>query len=371
MPFKPKKNKNIEVDKNSLLTVENIHTQVIDEIKENVNNIPKLIEKYNNLKKMRTKIINKKESIINEKKIRELKELIKEKKSLEEKYFNHNLPHLFEYFEDKKDISQNIDSNKKIINSFFFKNREKELESQETKSITQKYLTNVNKNCINMNSYTVESEICQNCKEGELIYVDYEGVQICDNCGKINSYIVEHDKPSYRDPPQEVSFFAYKRINHFREIIAQFQAKETTEIPDEIMENIKQQIKKERITLNELTNSKSKDILKKLGYNKYYEHIPFIKDKLGIKPPVMSQELETILCSLFMEIEKQYSKHCPNNRVNFLNYYYVLFKLCELLNEKHFLKYFPMLKDQTKKIEQDVIWKKICKELNWTFYPTI
>ena len=28
--------------------------------------------------------------------------------------------------------------------------------------------------------------------------------------------------------------------------------------------------------------------IKKLGYNKYYEHIPFIKDKLGIKPPIMS-----------------------------------------------------------------------------------
>ena len=37
-----------------------------------------------------------------------------------------------------------------------------------------------------------------------------------------------------------------------------------------------------------MTNKKAKDILKKLGYNKFYEHIPFIKDKLGIKPPIMS-----------------------------------------------------------------------------------
>ena len=39
-----------------------------------------------------------------------------------------------------------------------------------------------------------------------------------------------------------------------------------------------------------MTNKKAKDILK-LGY-KYYEHIPFIKDKLGIRPPVMTPELE-------------------------------------------------------------------------------
>ena len=153
--------------------------------------------------------------------------------------------------------------------------------------------------------------------------------------------------------------------------MAQFKAKETTQIPDEVFENIKNQIKKERISLKQMTNKKAKDILKKLGYNKYYEHIPFIKDKLGIRPPVMTPELEDKLCNLFMEIQKPYAKHCPDDRVNFLNYYYVLYKMCELLNENKFLPFFPMLKDPVKRIEQDQIWKKICKELQWEFIPTI
>ena len=111
--------------------------------------------------------------------------------------------------------------------------------------------------------------------------------------------------------------------------------------------------------------------MKKLGYNKYYEHIPFIKEKLGIKPPVMSPELEETLCNLFMEIQGPYAKFCPEDRVNFLNYYYTVYKLCELLNQREFLSYFPMLKDREKRIEQDEIWKKICEELNWEFVPTI
>ena len=111
--------------------------------------------------------------------------------------------------------------------------------------------------------------------------------------------------------------------------------------------------------------------MKKLGYNKYYEHIPFIKDKLGIKPPIMSQELEKRLCNLFMDIQKPYAKNCPNYRVNFLNYYYVLYKICELLQEEEFLHYFPMLKDPLKRMEQDEIWKKICKDLKWEFIPTV
>ena len=133
------------------------------------------------------------------------------------------------------------------------------------------------------------------------------------------------------------------------------------DIPKEILDKIKSQIKKERIDINNLDNTTTKDILKKLGYNKYYEHIPFIKDKLGIRPPLMSQELEDKLCNLFLEIQKPYAKHCPDGRVNFLNYYYVLYKMCELLDESKFLPYFPMLKDPVKRIEQDEIWKKYVK----------
>jgi hypothetical protein len=121
----------------------------------------------------------------------------------------------------------------------------------------------------------------------------------------------------------------------------------------------------------QITNKKAKEILKKLGYNKYYEHIPFIKDKLGIKPPIMSPELEETLCNLFSSIQEPYSKFCPEERVNFLNYYYTVFKLCELLDQKQFLPFFPMLKDKEKRIEQDEIWKKICNELDWEFIPTI
>jgi hypothetical protein len=194
---------------------------------------------------------------------------------------------------------------------------------------------------------------------------------MCNSCYRYVPYLIENEKPSYKEPPKEVCFYAYKRINHFKEILSQFQGKETTQIPHDVIENIKLQIKKERIELSEITNIKTKEILKKLGYNKYYEHIPFIKNKLGIKPPIMSSELEETLCNLFIELQSPYSKFCPDDRVNFLNYYYTAYKLCELLGEIQYLEHFPMLKDKEKRVEQDNIWKKICAELNWEFIPTI
>jgi hypothetical protein len=272
-------------------------------------------------------------------------------------YLLNNSKYLHNYFESKKSESQN-ENKVKIINSFFSKH------TYEGKEETKLKNGQFNENVLKYDS--------NKCKcGGEMVPIQYEGIMVCKKCGIQKKFIIEHEKVNYNDTPKDVCFYAYRRINHFREILAQFQAKETTQISNDILIKIKNQIKKERLECSELTNTKCKDILNKLGLNKYYEHVSFIKDKLGIKPPVMSPQLEEKLCNLFVEIEKQYAKYCPSDRVNFLNYYYVLYKLCELLNETYFLPYFPMLKDPVKRIEQDVIWKKICRELNWRFIPII
>jgi hypothetical protein len=328
--------------------------------------IPKLLKKIEELKEG---LLEENKKDVNEK-IKELESKINLITNEKNKYFLENSKYLFEYFETKQNIDKN-NTPKKTINSFFNFKEQNETVSYDNMNICiQEYLKKNKFECIPIKEYEYNKNICNICKEGELIKVIYEGVILCNQCFSTNQYLVDNDKPSYKEPPKEISFYAYKRINHFREILSQFQAKESTDIPKDVIENISNQIKKERISLNELTNKKTKDILKKLGYNKYYEHIPFIKDKLGIKPPVMTPQLEDTLCNLFMDIQLPYSKYCPNYRVNFLNYYYTLYKLCELLGERQYLEHFPMLKDQ-KKVEQDEIWKKICADLDWDYIPTI
>jgi hypothetical protein len=306
------------------------------------------------------------------------KELIREARFKKKNYFLDNSKYIFEYFENKKHISTggtiSMDTNKaKLVNKFFkIENKNNQTKNQDTNNnIVLKYLTNISDDFLDINNFVYSTDVCQSCHNGELIPLEDDGVLVCNTCSKITPYLVENDKPSYKEPPKEVCFYAYKRINHFKEILAQFQGKETTQISDEVIENIKLQIKKERIEMSQITNSKTKEILKKLGYNKYYEHIPFIKDKLGIKPPIMSPELEETLCNLFIELQAPYSKYCPDNRINFLNYYYTAYKLCELLGEDKYLEHFPMLKDPEKRMEQDIIWKKICEELNWEFIQTV
>jgi hypothetical protein len=369
------KSLNFKVKKSKIInnkisqTVDKKHNEMMQKFKKNDKILETLIKKKT---KLRSHIANSK-SMTDELTLNDDLSIIKDKiraiKKEKKNYFLNNSKELYKYFETKKDESHQGINKVTIVNSFFSKTKTAKHNEFNSGAQNNSFLAKLDNTLMNINNYTYNSNICK-CG-GELIPVQYEGVKICNKCGLQKKYIIEHEKNNYNEAPKEVCFYAYKRINHFKEILAQFQAKETTQISNEILENIKLQITKERLTLDHLTNAKCKDILNKLGYNKYYEHISFIKDKLGIKPPVMSQELEEKLCSLFIEIEKQYAKHCPNNRVNFLNYYYVLYKLCELLNETYFLPYFPMLKDPVKRIEQDVIWKKICEELGWKFIPII
>ncbi len=380
--FKPKSNKKIKFNKKSAVTLDIKHTEIINEFDKDENDrIPELKYERSELKKqLQNDKLTVEQRLDIEDQIQQINTTIKETKMKKKEYYLDNSKYIFEYFENKKNISSgisvNTSSNKtNLINSFFkIKTNEDENElkvQKETNNIVQKYLSNVDDTFLDINTFVSQTDICKFCFKGELVPVEDEGILVCNACSRSIPYLIENEKPSYKEPPKEVCFYAYKRINHFKEILAQFQGKETTQIPPDVIENIKLQIKKERIELEQITNAKTKEILKKLGYNKYYEHIPFIKDKLGIKPPIMSQELEETLCNLFIELQAPYSKFCPDDRVNFLNYYYTAYKLCELLGEDKYLPLFPLLKDREKRIEQDEIWKKICEELDWEFIPTI
>ena len=381
--FKPKSAKKIKFNKKTSITLDGKHKEFLNEFSKDENDrIPELqLEKYELKELLKKDTITVEQQLEYQDKINEINETIKQIKGKKKEYFLDNSKFIFDYFENKKSIStgsattsNNISDKNKILNSFFKIKQDDNsniINQNKTNNIVQKYLSNIDETYIDMSSFVCQTDICQICNKGELIPLEDEGVLICNICFRSIPYLIENEKPSYKEPPKEVCFYAYKRINHFKEILAQFQGKETTQIPSEVIESIKLQIKKERIDLSQISNNKTKEILKKLGYNKYYEHIPFIKDKLGIKPPIMSPELEDTLCNLFIELQSPYSKFCPDDRVNFLNYYYTAYKLCELLGETQYLEHFPMLKDREKRIEQDTIWRKICEELDWEFISTI
>ena len=370
--FKPKNTKKIVISQKESTTLDGKHAEHQGKFMNNKFEIlPELRNKRHCLKKeLNNNNLGIERRLEIEDELKQIKIEISRVKKIEKTYYLDNSKHIFEYFESKKDIAAG-NSKPTMLDNFFNLVKEPTDKISKEQTTVQQYLVNIDESFLDMGNFVVQTDICTSCHKGEMVPVDQEGILVCNNCSLSVRFLVENEKPSYKEPPKEVCFYAYKRINHFREILAQFQAKETTQIPEDVLCSIKQQIKRERLQLSQVTNKKAKEILKKLGYNKYYEHIPFIKDKLGIKPPIMSPELEERLCNLFMDIQGPYAKYCPEDRVNFLNYYYTVYKLCELLDQNQFLPYFPMLKDREKRIEQDEIWKKICLELGCEFIPTV
>ena len=396
------------------VTLDAKHNEIIDDFKSEKKNLGKLQKKEkelsDNLSKLKEE--NRKSNIINiqienqiittEKKLSKVKKDIEKLSNDDEKinYFVKTGKILYEYYNDIDNVAQKNSyiENKNILKFFNTNNDNDKINEEENddkklvkisdfinksnkfdraaqldsfmKEIDESYCS---KTIINKNL-----DYCPKClknsgTKNEMLLNQTEGTIYCQKCGYIELIVIDSDKPSYKDPPPEATYFAYKRINHFNELLAQIQAKESTDIPQEVFNKIINEIKKERINdLSKLSNEKIRSFLKKLGLNKYYEHVPHIINKLnGLPPPILTRDIEERLRIMFKEIQGPFMEICPKNRKNFLNYYYVFHKFVELLSLDEYKSLFPLLKSREKLHQQDIMWKKICAKLNWEYIKSI
>ena len=269
-----------------------------------------------------------------------------------------------------KQYSEEIDNEVKTDNVFNCK----EIVGLQRRDIFVDYLIDVEKKNIDR---PVERKIdaCPNCVTSNIFQFYETSDLVCDCCGMVIDVLISEELTykEEQETSEKIINYSYKRDNHFNEWLSQFQAQEMTTIPQEVIEQLRNEFKKMKIkSLTEITHAKVRGLLKKLKLNKYYEHVPFITNILsGVKPPKMPQELEERLRLMFKDIQKPFDNNCPSERKNFLSYSYVLYKFCELLSEDSYLQYFPLLKSKEKLHHQDLIWKKICHDLHWEFIPTV
>ena len=74
---------------------------------------------------------------------------------------------------------------------------------------------------------------------------------------------------------------------------------------------------------------------------------------------------------MFIEIQKPWADTLSTKSNQFFNYTYTLYQLCVLLDQTQYLPFIPMMKDREKQLEQDMIWKKVCNDLDWEYFPTV
>jgi len=216
--------------------------------------------------------------------------------------------------------------------------------------------------------------VCRDC-EGDIQLIITHEELVCPNCARCYEIMEWNaNNLTFEQRINDVTpMYSYKRSNHFGEWLNKLQALEVTVIPQDVVDALKLELKKARMSsTNDITQKTVKQYLKKLKLSKYYDHVAHITNLLtGKHAPRFSGDLETKLKNMFEEIQRPFELFCPKTRKNFLSYSYVLFKFCELLEQDEYLQYLPLLKSGQKLHQQDLIWKKICEHLRWQFIPSI
>ena len=89
-------------------------------------------------------------------------------------------------------------------------------------------------------------------------------------------------------------------MNHLKERLSQFQSKESIDVPDEICNIIKNQLRKQRTLFSQCSLENIRKILQMNKLTQYYEHIHQIYCKItGSKPKNLTKETEEIIINLF------------------------------------------------------------------------
>jgi hypothetical protein len=211
--------------------------------------------------------------------------------------------------------------------------------------------------CDETENQSINQTLCPDCRK------PVDGV--CEDCGC--SYdepeLIVTDLYNYQARPQRL----YNRLDHFKEVIGQFQGREGKQIPAEILERIKAELPEPK----EATAVDVKKAIRKLKLTKYMENFYYILFAVsGREPPYIRREVEDKMIRMFKQIDRVYDKVEHDRRKSFLNYYYIIFKLLELMKESELLPKAPLIRTIVRLRQHDKIWKGICEELGWSFILT-
>jgi len=269
------------------------------------------------------------------------------------------------YYEirENKDIS--VKETKNILEFLSIKkdtlHTNNQIKNSNKSNLFEKYCQRIDGIRINHDNGSNRIKYCKECHIEKILDMS-ESAYICPCCGDSEIIILVEDR-------QVKDYSPYRRLNHFREWLNQFQAKQSPDIPEQVFFDIVKELNKNRIIdLSVLNKKNMKIILKKLGYNIYYEHVAYIINKLNnLPPPKITTDMEKLFISMFYKIQEPWEIYKQPKRKNFLSYSFVLHKFCELLELDHLLECFPLHKDHEKIMENDQIWEKICKNLNWEY----
>jgi hypothetical protein len=224
----------------------------------------------------------------------------------------------------------------------------------------------------------INYDICSNCKNKMIIQSNTSEL-LCINCGNIYTLIgsVFEDSQFYNQEGNRYRHGTYDPSRHCKFWIDRIQAKENTIIEDNIINKIKECIKRDRIeNIKNISIKQFRIYLKQANLSKLNDHIPLIKKMItGYIPPQLTHNELHILFNYFDKATKTYDIIKPKEKSNSLYYPFLIYKILDLIiideyKKKELLSCIHLQSYETL-IDNDKVWKHICKyNENFIYKPT-
>lgn len=208
---------------------------------------------------------------------------------------------------------------------------------------------------------------CDYCHSLDLTPTEDSSILIC-KCGKQIELL--DDTPAFKDSERVnmSSRYTYSCRGHFIEAINRFQAKQNTEIPQEVLDILYAEMKLHNLTSKTVGKDDLYAFLSDHKLGDSYADINLIHFLITKQPaPDITNYVEELL-EMFDQLEDSYREVKDAERLNSLNVNWKLYKLLQLLDFPCKKGDFYCLKTPTKQDEHEEKWSSMISYLK-TRYP--
>jgi hypothetical protein len=207
-------------------------------------------------------------------------------------------------------------------------------------------------------------------------------ILICKKCGmtkKLYGTVFEDDQFYYQEG-QRTKHGTYDPSKHCRFWVERIQARETTEINETVLQNIKNCIIRDKIkNKSQVTCNQIRKYLRQTHNSKYNEHVPLIRKLItGISPPQLTDYEMQLIHIYFDKVIHIFDEIKPPQKTNCPYHPYFIYKIIEQIINKDSDKIKKAqilscihLQSRETLIQNDLIWGPICSRIpEFKYFPT-
>lgn len=216
------------------------------------------------------------------------------------------------------------------------------------------------------------SDVCKACN---ILYdiEERDASFTCKNCGGTERLVgvVFEDDQFYYQEGQRTKHGKYDPIKHAKFHVDHILAKETTEIPDKVIDAVKLCIKQDKLWLSNVDCATIRSYLKKNRMSLYNNHVALIRKIItGVEPPHLTDHEINLVYLHFSNVIQIFNKIKPAEKSNCPYHPFFIYKIIEQIlrkksddeRRKQILSSIHLQSRDTL-IENDKVWFEICTHI--------